>query len=102
MLVQKLLNRGLHLLRAELLATVAGSGDLLKRDLDLRLLQGLAEQLTLMARHEGVLLAMRDEERRRILCDVRDGIGTLDLLGVFLDGTAYQLGLRRGGGIVFQ
>src|SRR5262245_1750355 len=83
MLVEERLDRGLHLVRAEPRAAVARPGDLVESDLDPRSLQRLVEQFALVAGHEGVLLAVRDEERRRVLRHVSDGVGAIDLLDVF-------------------
>src|SRR5262245_47212582 len=90
MLVEERLHGGPHHVRVELGATVARARDLVKGDITARPFQRLVEQLTLMARHEGVLFSMYDEEGWCVCGHVFDGIGTPHLLDVFLDRAADQ------------
>jgi hypothetical protein len=90
MLVEERLHCSPHHVRVELRATVPRAGDLVKGDIAPRPFQRLVEQLALMARHQGILLAVHDEERRCIRGHVFDGIGTRHLLSVFLDRAADQ------------
>jgi hypothetical protein len=66
--------RGVHPVRAEPLAPVARPGDLVESGLDPRALQRLVEQFALVAGHERVLLAVRDQQRRRSLRRVAEGV----------------------------
>ena len=102
MLVEEGLHRRLHHLRIENAAAVARPGDLVERDIGLRLFQRLVEQLALVKRHREVLLAVHDEEGRRVFRHIGDGIGPRDLLVVFLDRTPHQLRFGRRRRIVFQ
>src|SRR5262249_23134136 len=73
MLVEGSLDGSPHHVGVDLGTAVARAGDLVKRDIAPRPLQRVVEELALMARDEGVLLAMHDEERWRVLGDVFHG-----------------------------
>ena len=63
-----------------------------ERGLDARLLQRRGQRLALRQRHQGVPVAVHDEEGRGILADVRQGAGRPGLLLVVLDRAADELG----------
>src|SRR5262245_62128737 len=83
LLVEERLARGLHLVRAAPRAAGARRGHLVERRRGPRSLRRLVEQFALVAGDEGVLLAVRDEERGRVLRHVSDVVGAIDLLDVF-------------------
>ena len=82
--------------------TVAAALDDIQRNRHALVAQGLVQQLTLVQRHERVLVAVADQKRRILPRDIRDRVCPAAGVLVLLDGPADELRLRRVGRIVIH
>ena len=82
-----------HPLRGRVVKTVSSAFDRVKRDRHAHGLQRGRQQLALMVRDQGVMIAMGNQKRSRLGRNESDGVGTGDGCWVLLDRSADITGL---------